>query len=50
MNHIVVPILDIIKAHPEWAMVLIAPDGILSITPVRESALSGDCRARGGEG
>ena len=24
MNHIAVPILDIIKAHPEWAMVLIA--------------------------
>ena len=23
MNHIAVPILDIIKAHPEWAMVLI---------------------------
>ena len=23
MNHIAVPILDIVKAHPEWAMVLI---------------------------
>ena len=48
MSHIATPILDVIKAHPEWAMVLIALTAFGESLLFGEPALSGNGRARGG--
>ena len=48
MNHIAVPILDIVKAHPEWAMVLIGLTAFGNSFVFVSLLLSGDCRTRGG--